>query len=1338
MIKIGDLIHVPEVKTVVELARVRNVQATEARSQVLLDEIANTFVITDDIKLNLTSILQSIAQNEGKGFFLSGSFGSGKSHFLSVLSLLLTDPHAWPPLLAQEPSLENFALTINKKHYITIQVPLLEHSATETLEAIIFNAIEKTLNLNWGFNLTLAEDEYFLEMFERYILPAFRNDIQNFIQKEIGQSFSWSSLKSEPKDLVTLMRRFLTEKGEEIPFQLRPQRNQAIEKTLQALLDKNFTGMVILLDELSEFLRSKASSAQLNEDARFLQFLGERTQTQPIWVIGALQEAIEKTGDIQKAVFDKIKDRYKTRLELSTRHIRELIDRRLVQKKPDAQAKIKEAYTILKNSFNNIKITQDLFYQIYPVHPESLEILDLSEGLFSQRRGVVDFVHFQLKGDPARHIDGMMDADYLQLLTPDKIFNHFYVQIKENPRTTKLYTLFRDHFQRRIPEIFELAEDADCALKAIKILILLEILPVKQERSVQQLANMILYRSTDLNLGDINYEYFEEAIMKRLEKEVGYLKVQKGAGRFQDIYQVDLASTSRDVMAERIKIYQTSVHGNRREVVETIFPTLDTPLFPWSQILNVETHYNYIKWMNSVREGRAILSDLRNFDSSAVVRILNRLETTEDDFYVIFGYPFDQTEQLDAYKHLISSRKENRFRAGVVAVLPTPLSNAEWETLEIYYATLLVLEDYKNDQTEQGVEIKTKLAEEAGRLKREARAIFDTAYSTGFIYNTQGRIEQSIRGVTDQSFEMILTKVISQPLEMIYPLFKNIAPLDEISSYTVLKELLTQFIQPAVIEDLNFPQFRVLRSALDNIAVPLGIAEIKGRRCILQGDTNYSPGLKAIYEQVDEKVPASYQELYLHLRQSEFGMTTYIFDLLLMVLLRKGHLVAIQNSQTISFYQLQFPLFKYMDRIGRGQLISSQAREKLQILAKNLLKEDLSNYDIEKQEAIWGKFRNFQERASTFLQKINLQIKALKEKHEIISQNLQYSEEALRQLQLVSENINRTLGSRAGLEKLVEKVAHPEELRYSMDQMRSLNQFFEKELYQFEQIHRYIHHPDLFIPDDSKYKELTALLESTRKNLVLNDNLLLESGMNYVQGIYNDFIELYKNHYVREHEAQNRLLDTDKIDQIRQTSGYKTLQQFAQIHLISVKDDFFKINKLLEDYKRKECKLTVSEAIERAPRCTCGFKLGDQIEAINLNEIEKGIENGCRQYLEALQEPNYRQQVEKYVQDMAKIEKPIPAENIQKLFDLKPADDWKDLVSEFSSHINPATIEHLNQSLSGNIVIITRSMDELYEDLINRKYPKEKVQQIFNNWLNQGKSLAGDVYIEIVADGEKK
>ena len=78
-LRVGDLVDVPVVRTVVRLHDAED----DAQSNIL----ARDFVFTEDVVRSLRVLSRSFAQGEGAGFFLIGSYGSGKSHLLAVLSL---------------------------------------------------------------------------------------------------------------------------------------------------------------------------------------------------------------------------------------------------------------------------------------------------------------------------------------------------------------------------------------------------------------------------------------------------------------------------------------------------------------------------------------------------------------------------------------------------------------------------------------------------------------------------------------------------------------------------------------------------------------------------------------------------------------------------------------------------------------------------------------------------------------------------------------------------------------------------------------------------------------------------------------------------------------------------------------------------------------------------------------------------------------------------------------------------------------------------------------------------------------------------------------------------
>src|SRR5439155_15482357 len=128
-------------------------------------------------------------------------------------------------------------------------------------------------------------------------------------------------------------------------------------------------GLLLVIDELSEYLRSKPTAQSFNEDLRFLQFLGEWAQEHALWILAALQEQIEHTGEIEYDLFRKIKDRYPLRFLLTPSHVRDLIARRILRKKASYPNAFESLPQELKQIYPGSAVDHAAFCGLYSLHP---------------------------------------------------------------------------------------------------------------------------------------------------------------------------------------------------------------------------------------------------------------------------------------------------------------------------------------------------------------------------------------------------------------------------------------------------------------------------------------------------------------------------------------------------------------------------------------------------------------------------------------------------------------------------------------------------------------------------------------------------------------------------------------------------------------------------------------------------------------------------------------------------------------------------------------------------------------------------------------------------------
>jgi hypothetical protein len=252
-------------------------------------------------------------------------------------------------------------------------------------------------------------------------------------------------------------------------------------------------GLVLVLDELSEFLRSKPDAPRFAEDVRFLQFVGEWAQDRRALVVAAMQEAIEHTGDLEYDHYRKLKDRYPLRFRLTPAHVRDLVARHVLVRKPgfeeDAARLVRRLADALPDAPRDLGGLAD----ICPIHPATLDLLEEVRDRFSQTRGVVDFVVRRLGGDPARGIEPFVDREWGELLTADAIVDHFAdvleVQAEFLPVSQKLLPWYRRH----LPELFDTDALRGLAERLLKLLVVAWLSPARGGLTADEAAYWLLF-----------------------------------------------------------------------------------------------------------------------------------------------------------------------------------------------------------------------------------------------------------------------------------------------------------------------------------------------------------------------------------------------------------------------------------------------------------------------------------------------------------------------------------------------------------------------------------------------------------------------------------------------------------------------------------------------------------------------------------------------------------------------------------------------------------------------------------------------------------------------------
>ena len=360
------------------------------------------YIITRELRKHFNTFLNhyehSLSQPTDKiGVWISGFFGSGKSHFLKMLSYLLSNR-----IVGGKKAVDYFA----DKFDDPMMFAQLETCVKIPTETILFNIDSKS---------PLTKDKtailrVFAKVFYEH-LGFYGNDLkvaklEQFIAKsnkteEFRSSFEringgeWEDSRDSfaffEDDIVEAMTESLgmSETSARNWFNGEEEIELSIEQLVKEIKEyidskgKSFR-LLFMVDEVGQYIGSD-SDLMLN-----LQTIVEEIGTKcagRVWVMVTSQEAIDSITKISGDDFSKIQGRFNTRLSLSSSSVDEVIKKRILAKTENAETLLKLQYeknqAILRNLFTFKDAILDLkgfagegeFVETYPFVPYQFKLV---------------------------------------------------------------------------------------------------------------------------------------------------------------------------------------------------------------------------------------------------------------------------------------------------------------------------------------------------------------------------------------------------------------------------------------------------------------------------------------------------------------------------------------------------------------------------------------------------------------------------------------------------------------------------------------------------------------------------------------------------------------------------------------------------------------------------------------------------------------------------------------------------------------------------------------------------------------------------------------------------
>lgn len=1242
MAKIGDLIEVPEIEPVVRLE--------DAGDRVMARNLVQSFVVTQDIRRLLDLIMPSLESGQGKGFFIMGSYGSGKSHLLSVLSLVCAarDGKDVPAELASL-----------ARNLLVGRVSLLRFRAQVALEDAVMSSLP----------------------------DAIKPPPSSGKQGEIAGG----------------------------------DRSRALQAIMEGVQRAGHSGFLLCIDELSEFLRSKPSRPSLNEDARFLQFLGEASRDLPLWIVASTQEAIERTGDIAQPVLAKIKDRYPTRLTLSEVHIKELVGRRLVVRKKGAEALFRQVHEDIQSHFPRMCFSREEFKAIYPLHPATISFLEGLAPLFSRHRGLVEFVYSSLVGPPPEAGPPRLARDAAELIGPEEIFDHFRPRIREMEKTSAYDEVAFKHFRRYLPEVFPDKKNQELARRLLKILILIEISPVEQRRTVRQLTELLLCRISDLN-PELNYQYVSEALLEPMSRKLNYLlRESPGRNRLDDVFFIDLAEEMVAPLNREVDRLLAEYTADDTRLLRQVLGDLEIPGFPFANLIAGAGPERALNWLGSRRLGGV---EFKCFDEIEEERLVLREREDaegETDFTVFIGLPCRRAEQERALPGLLRVAQ----RSTTIFYLPAALSKKEMETLRRYFACGEIRAG--RESSARAERLRKSASAERDKLEATAREAVLSSYGRGKFINREMEMRAGFGPTSAISLEQVLEGPVRQALARVYPEYLKVRPEVEYVSQADLRKLETNFIPRARIP-VREAEATGTRRSLEAILIPLGLVALKRSTYTLNIDPLTNPLIRMVLEEVGDAGVLTAQLIRL-LRKGPYGLPDELARFLLVCLVHSGHLEAERQGKLIPARFFDLESVRQTDNLRPGKIIDpSLQRELLQFDFLRLEGRE-EFFSLKEQQDYWQKLGAAKRVLTEQIAFIRESLHALLGYPVSRHLDLGSIEEALSRASPIFSSVHTSFPSQEGLEAFLREKKEPEEISRRIEEINNMFAFFRDQKDAYLRAAQYLEEADEVLKGYRPNEEVELSSRQAKRALERTAEFIRAGRISDFLETFADFKKAFVAEYLQKHRQVEDKGQAHELEKVRQSRSYRALRNLQDIEAISVPTNMSVLEQKLEAEARQYCRRVVPSELEIRPICSCGYRPGQKVSFLKAKDLSRMIEKGIEEYGLELSEPDIKEKLTNQVRTLGQVGESKRSVSLRAFLEvLKHAERRV----KFLTLVEKDLIEEINKALGTGISIHKRSLDELSRRLGGRKLPLIKLRQILEQWLRGEEKIGENDYIHIL------
>lgn len=417
------------------------------------------YVFTKDILVNIYKFLNAIVnKKEGKtGIWISGYYGSGKSHFIKYLFYCLNNDTRNDALNCykeglksskdlddlSEVTLSNVQLIENKLDKMDIQEIIFnidyvsQHSKNiNTITRILFNE----LNAKRGYNKNNIAVALLIEktLDQKGLLEEFKKRVFEVIGEEWQSENVSNHIRLKLAKIIDIVAEFDADIDKDaLRSAIKEDRDFTIEELVAEL--KEFLKdkpedyrLVFLIDEVSQYIGTNGDLL-LNLQT-IVEGFGQHLQNK-VWLVCTAQQDLSNlvnVSDNKSDGFGKIMGRFETMISLDSQDAAYITQKRILEKDAEGVKALTAYYKENKGAIENQFVMghdlyqtykdTDQFYLSYPFIPYQFRLISdvfssfskigfVGEGVKNTERAILGITHTTAKDQSEKHVGYFISFD---------------------------------------------------------------------------------------------------------------------------------------------------------------------------------------------------------------------------------------------------------------------------------------------------------------------------------------------------------------------------------------------------------------------------------------------------------------------------------------------------------------------------------------------------------------------------------------------------------------------------------------------------------------------------------------------------------------------------------------------------------------------------------------------------------------------------------------------------------------------------------------------------------------------------------------------------------------